>query len=181
MALRLPLQTVLDKTWTSATPGSDSVAGVVAQTFFVPQDIDGGLMKVYAASVSGTGNVRVLLQTTDDGGTTWYDVVSSNIINGNSQPTSVLNGTALWAAVPVTGLGTRSTSTGASSTVSGTTQISVLGVTGNAASSTLAANQYSGLPLMSTLARVCLIYSGAITTNDGVKVQIKVNSQSATA
>lgn len=178
MSIRIPNQVVLDKTFSAALPGADSVAGVVAQTFLLPQDLDNVVMKVYQASVSGTGTVRVLYQTSDDGGTTWYDVASTPTISGNSMATSILTGTALWASIPVIGMGIRSTATGASSTVSGTTQLSVLGVIGSAAASTLGAGQVSGLPILGVANRVCLIYSGAITTNDGVKVQIKCNSQS---
>lgn len=181
MAIRLPLSTVLDKTFSSTSPGADSVAGVVTQNFFLPQDLDGAVMKIYRASVSGTGNISVLWQTTDDGGVNWFDVARSPLVNGNTMPSSISAANPIWVPVPVVSSGARSTSTGTSSTTTGTTQLSVLGVTGFASSSTLTAGTLSGLPILAPLNRVALIYTGTITTNDGVAVQIKVNSQSPAA
>lgn len=182
MAIRTYPVTVIDKTFgPSATPGSASVAGIEAQTFMLPTDTDNVIMKWVQASISGTGTVRILFQTTDDGGTTWYDVASTNTQNGNSMATSILTGTAHFVSIPVIGVGMRTTISGSSSTTTGTTPVSVLGVTGQSAASTLGAAQISGLPLLGPLNRIGVIYSGAITTNDGIRVQVKANSQSATA
>lgn len=183
MAIRLPLQTVLDRTFSATLPGADSVAGVVAQTFNLPQDTDNVLMKVYQASISGTGGVSLLFQTSDDGGSTWYDVTRTANITNSQFATSVLSGTAIWASVPTFSQGFKTTVLSTSTPVTGSilTQGSILGVTGQSASSTLAVGSMSGLPIMGIFNRVCLIYTGAVTTNDGVKVQIKANSQSATA
>lgn len=180
MSIRLPLTTVLDNTFgPSTTPGSASVAGVEAKTFFLPQDTDNIVMKVQSASVSGTGTISVLFQTSDDGGTTWYDVARSQNYGSAAGATSVLNGTALWNSIPVIGMGMRTTVSGvATSSASVLTQVSVLSGTGSAAASTLGVNQLSGLPILGLANRVCLIYSGNITTNDGVRVKVMVNSQS---
>lgn len=180
MAIRLPLTTVLDKTFSAALPGADSVAGVVAQTFQLPQDLDNVLMKVPQASISGSGTVSLLFQTTDDGGVTWYDVARTNTYSSSNGATSILTGTAEWASIPIMSNGISSKFT-TSLVATGSLMSVPFGTIGKAASSTLSAGQVSGLPIMSQLNRVCLIYTGAITTNDGVRVQVKVNSQSATA
>lgn len=182
MSIRIATQTVLDKTFgPSTTPGSASVAGVEAQQFLLPQDVDNVVMKWMQASVSGSGTVSLLFQTSDDGGSTWYDVARTNTYTSANGATSILNGTAQWTSIPVIGMGVRTTVSGSTSITTGTTPVSILSVTGNAAASTLGAGQVSGLPIMGISNRVCLIYTGAITTNDGVRVQVKANSQSATA
>ena len=179
MSIRLPLQTVLDKSFTAALPGAESVAGVVVQSFLLPQDTDNVVMKVYQASISGTGTVSVLWQTSDDGGSTWFDVTRTASFPGNSQPTSISSGTAHWPSIPIQGLGVRTTVSGVATTsASVLTQVSILSVTGPSAASTLAVGQVSGLPILGVVNRVCLIYSGAVTTNDGVKVKVLANSQS---
>lgn len=175
MAVRLPLQTVLDYT-DLGNVGAGSVAGGVAKTFFIPQDTDNVVVKL-VASVTG-GTVSATLQTTDNGGVTWYDVLRT--------PTVALSvggesgGLALWGSAPVVGMGIRSFATGASSTTTGTTQASVMGTTGTAAASTLAAGQVSGLPVLSPLNRIFLIYSGDQTVNN-TRVKVLVNSQSPSA
>ena len=180
MSIRLPLTTVLDKTFgPSTTPGSASVAGIEAQNFMLPQDTDNVVMKWYQASVSGSGTVSLLFQTSDDGGTTWYDVARTNTYTSANGATSIVTGTAEWISVPVvnSGVSTRYTT----SLVATGSLMAVPNSIGKAASSTLAAGQVSGLPIMGPLNRVGVIYTGAITTNDGIKVQVKANSQSATA
>lgn len=183
MSIRFPTQTVLDKTFgPSATPGSGSVAGVETQAFVLPQDLDNVVMKLQQASISGTGTISLLFQTSDDGGTTWYDVARSQSYGSAAGATSVLNGTALWTSIPTISSGVRTTVSGVSTqSASVLTQVSVLSTIGNAASSTLGVNQISGLPILGQVARVALIYSGNITTNDGIRVKVLANSQSATA
>lgn len=162
MSIRLPLQTVLSYN-DSGNVGAGSALGVVAKTFTIPQDSDNVVVKMTASLVGAT--VSATLQTTDDGGTTWYDVARTGTVG-------VANNTvAQWLSAPVVGMGIRST----------TFASSILGSTSAAAASTLGVNTVSGLPIMSQLGRVALIYTGNITTNDGVTVQVKVNSQSATA
>lgn len=181
MSVRITTQTVLDKTFgPSATPGSSSVAGIEAQTFLLPQDLDNVVMKWQQASISGTGTVSLLFQTSDDGGSTWFDVARTNTYSSSNGATSITSGTAEWASIPVISNGQTSkftTSLMATGSLIGVSN----GVIGKTASSTLAAGQLSGLPLLGTAARVGVIYTGAITTNDGIRVKVIVNSQSATA
>lgn len=180
MGIRLPTQTVSDKTFgPNTTPGSDSVLGVTPQNFYLPTDIENCLVKVYQASVSGTGAISVLFQTTDDGGTTWYDVARSPLYGSANGATSILTGTAMWMSIPVSGEANRNL--GLNSSVIGVGSVITTGVTGTTAASTLAAGQKSGLPLLGVLNRICLMYSGNITTNDGVKVRVLTNQQAATS
>lgn len=165
MSIRLPLTTVLDYNDTPQT-GSTSVAGGVAKTFTIPQDADNIVVKLTASVIAGA--VSATLQTTDDGGTTWYDVARTSVVSNAN------NTTAQWLSVPVNGFGVTA---GVSNTVG-----SVVGqAPGSAAASTLTSRQVSGLPILSQLGRVFLIYSAAVSSTDLARVQVKVNSQSATA
>ena len=167
MALRLPLQTVLDYNDTPQT-GAGSVAGGVAKTFTIPQDTDNVLIKL-TASVIG-GGVSATFQTTDDGGVTWYDVARSSIVS-NANTT-----TAEWLSVPTVGTGI---ATGVAGYPAAGSILSV--ATGSAAASSLGVRQVSGLPIMAPLARVFLRYTAAVSSTDLARVQVKVNNQSATA
>lgn len=172
MSIRFPLKTVLDYN----DSGNTGATSVVSQTFIIPQDADNIVVKVPVASITGTNpTADIYLQTTDDGGTTWYDNLHLPTITG----TAIANAGALWGSTPVAGMGMRSTATGASSTASGTTQVSVLTVTGNASMRGLAAGSNSGLPILGTLGRIQISYGGTISANNGVQVQVKVNSQTA--
>lgn len=159
MSIRKPLTTVLDYN----DSGNVGATSIVSKTFNIPQDCDGVVMKVQVASIVGTaGVVDIYLQTTDDGGTTWYDcanirptytVVASTI--------NIVKQTAMFAAVPVDTIGSRANGS----------------VITAAAASTIGANQYSGLPLLDTFGRVSIVYTGTIATNNGLQVQVKANSQ----
>lgn len=169
MAIRLPLTTVLD--YTDTGTGATSV---VSQTFYIPQDTDAITVKVPTASINGTNpTADIYLQTSDDGGTTYYDLLHLPTITG----TTVANAGAVWGTALVTGPGFRSTATGASSTASGTTSASILQVTGNASVRGLGAGQISGLPILGVLNRIQIAYGGTIAANNGVRVQVKVHSQ----
>lgn len=166
MAIRLPLKKV--GTFTDTTPtGPSSTAGGIAHEFLLPQDTDNVVVKM-TASMAGTG-VSAVLQTTDDGGTTYYDVARTSIVsNANST-------TAQFLSVPVIGGGVATTATFGSSLVS-------MGI-GDAAASTLAQRAVSGLPILSPQARVFIIIDGNITnaTSNEIVTEVMVNSQSATA
>ena len=110
----------------SGEVGAGSVAGVVAIPFTIPQDTDNIVVKVRASTVGGA--VSALLQTTDDGGTTWYDVARTSII------TNANNNTAEWMSVPVVGDGYRSCAVGTSVVATGSVVSfgSVSGTTGSA-------------------------------------------------
>lgn len=182
MSIRLPLQTVLDTTISETTPGAASVAGVIPRPFNLPQDTDNVIVKIQQASISGTGSVSILFQTSDDGGTTWFDVARSGAITSSQFATSVLSGTAHWMSIPVVSSGMRTTQIGSVvATGSVVTVGSIMGVIGQQASSTLATGNVSGLPILGLANRICLIYAGDTTTNNGVRVKVMVNSQTATA
>ena len=167
MAIRLPLKKV--GTFTDTTPtGPSSTAGGIAHEFLLPQDTDNVVVKM-TASMAGTG-VSAVLQTTDDGGTTYYDVARTSIVsNANST-------TAQFLSVPVIGGGVTTAATFA------TTSIVSMGI-GDAAASTLAQRAVSGLPILSPQARVFIIIDGNITnaTSNEIVTEVMVNSQSATA
>lgn len=183
MAIRIPNQTVLDTTITETLPGAGSVNGVIAKTFLLPQDTDNVVMKIQSASVSGTGSITALFQTSDDGGSTWYDVARSPFFGTSaSQTTSVINANAFWVSIPVISSGVKSTVIG-QATVSSSVlaQGSILAVTGQAISQTLGPGQTSGLPVLGVANRILLQYGGVVTTNDGIRIKVLANSQSASA
>ncbi len=157
MSIRLPLQTVLDYN----DSGNVGATSIVSKQFTLPQDTDNVVLKLSVASISGTaGTVQAFLQTTDDGGTTWYDVaniqppyvVTSSTIN-------IVNAAALFASATTESQGRAGS------------------IIGNVNASTLGTNQTSGLPILSTKGQVSLVYTGVIATNNGVRVQVKVNNQ----
>lgn len=166
MAIRLPQQLVEFND--IGAIGAQSVAGGIPHVFSIPQDTDAITVKV-TGSVAGAG-VSVVLQTTDDGGTTWYDVGRTSVITNTAG-----NANATWTAgfVAAGGMATAINAFPASSILS-------VGIA-NTSASTLAANQVSGLPLLSQLARTFTIVGAAATGVASVKTQVKVQSQSATA
>lgn len=168
MALRFPLQTVLNSD-NSTEVGAGSVGGGVPLPFTLPQDCDGVVVK-FTASVAGTG-VSAVLQTTDDGGTTWYDVARTSIVS-NANAT-----TAAWCVGQVISPGMSTAQNGFP-----TASILTVGVRGTAAS-TLATNQVSGLPMLSQTARVVILINGNVTSaaSNSIVTKVMVNSQSATA
>jgi len=174
MAIRLPLKTV-DTFTDSNDTGTGSVAGGIPHVVTIPQDCDNVVVKM-TASVSGTG-VSAVFQTTDDGGTTYYDVARTSIVS-NANGT-----TAQWLNIPVSGQGFRS-AVQAQTSVAGSTNVGVmLNTIGSAAASSLGQYQASGLPLLSPQARVFIIINGNVTSaaSNSVVTKVMVNSQSATA
>lgn len=165
MAIRLPLTTVLDFNDAGQT-GATSVAGGVAKPFLLPQDTDNVVVKLTASVIAGA--VSATFQTSDDGGSTWYDVARTSVVSNAN------NTTAQFLSIPVVGAGVRT-----AATFSGASIISA-GI-GSAAASTLAQGQVSGLPIMGVNNRIFLIYTAAVSSTDLARVQVKVNSQSATA
>lgn len=163
MSVRIPLVTVLDYNDAGQT-GATSVAGGVAKTFTIPQDTDNVVVKLTASVIAG--GVSATLQTTDDGGSTWYDVARTSIVSNAN------NTTADWISAPVVGAGV---ATG----VNGFPTASLLSVgIGSAAASTVGVRQITGLPIMSQLGRVFLRYTAAVTSTDLARVKVMVNSQS---
>lgn len=163
MAIRFPLQTVLDYNDTPQT-GAGSVAGGVARAFILPQDIDNVVVKL-TASVIG-GGVSATFQTSDDGGTTYYDVARTSIVSNAN------NTTAEWLSVPVAG-------SGMATGVNGFPTASILTVaTGSAAASTLGVRQVSGLPILGQQNRIFLRYTAGVSSTDLARVKVLANSQS---
>lgn len=164
MSIRLPLTTVLSYD-DAANVGAGSVAGGVAKAFLLPQDTDNVVVKLTASIVGG--GVSATFQTSDDGGTTYYDVARTSIVSNAN------NTTAQWLSIPVVGAGI----------ATGVNQAnSILSVaTGSAAASTLGSQQVSGLPILGQQNRVFLRYTSGVSANALSKVEVKVNNQSATA
>ena len=163
MSIRTPLTTVLDYNDAGQT-GATSVAGGVAKVFLIPQDTDNVVVKLTASVIAGA--VSATLQTTDDGGSTWYDVARTSVVSNAN------NALATWISVPVNGAGV---STGATFA---TGSILSMGPQ-NTAASTLASRAVSGLPILSQTNRVFLIYTAAVTSTDLARVKVLVNSQSS--
>lgn len=172
MAIRLPLQTVLD-VQNNGLIGAASVAGGIPNTFTIPQDADNIVVKM-TASVAG-GGVSTILQTSDDGGSTWYDVARTSVVSNSN------NTTAEWLNVGVNGLGFKTTVIGQNSVAGTTNTPTVLNTTGSAAASTVGAGTQTGLPILGQLGRTFLVVGAAVNTVASVRTQVKVNSQSATA
>lgn len=162
MSIRLPLTTVLGSTNDNEL-GAGSVNGVVAIPFTIPTDTDNITLKLVANTAGGA--VSAQLQTTDDGGNTWYGLARTSVVSLST------GDTAQWLSVPVAGFGFRSASVIATGSVfSGIS-------TGSAAPSTLGTSGgYTGLPVMSQLGRVALQIVGNLTTSS-IFTQVKVNSQ----
>ncbi len=168
MAIRLPLRVVIAQN-NNDEVGAGSVNGVVAGApFQLPQDTDNVTVKM-TATVAG-GGASAMLQTTDDGGTTWFGVARTSIV-------SAATGDAVqWLSVPVVGFGMRGAS------VIGTVPSIVSGaIIGNANPSTLGTQGgYTGLPILSQTARIVIQLQAGITSSS-ILTEVKVNNQSATA
>lgn len=174
MAIRFPLKVV--ETFTDANDtGTGSVSGGIPHLLTIPQDTDNVVVKM-SASVSGTG-VSATFQTTDDGGTTWYDVARTSIVSNTPA------GFEEWLTIPVQGHGFRSAVIGQNSVAGVTNTAIALNTIGRAPASTLSSATQSGLPLLSPTARVFIIINGNVTSAAAnlITTEVMVNSQSATA
>lgn len=166
MAIRLPLQTVLSAT-NNDEVGAGSVGGGVPITFTIPQDTDNIVVKFQASTVGGAVSAQV--QTTDDGGTTWFALGRTSVIsNANGD-------NAQWLSIPVMGFGVGTSSLVAVGSVQsgytiGSAQPSTLSTTGD----------MSGLPVLSQQGRIIIQIVGNLSSSS-ILTQVKVNSQSATA
>lgn len=121
------------------------------------------VLKLTASTVGG--GMSAFLQTTDDGGTTWFDVGRTSVVSNSVQ----------WLSAPVIGAGIRSTQL---DTVTGSIAGRAIGA---ATASTVGIQQMTGMPILSPLGRVVLSYATAGMAHNTARVEIKVNSQSATA
>lgn len=166
MSIRLPLQGVLDQTNTDT--GSGSVTGGYAYPFKLPQDTDNCIM-VFSPSITGAG-ISATFQTSFDGGTTYYDVARTSI--ASASPSGV--GPQFISVPVIAGSNTRAS-------VVATGSVIAVNNTGTASASTLSSGSYSGLPVLGIQNRVFMIITGNATAHAGSRVQVLVNSQSASA
>lgn len=173
MSIRLPMQGVLDVTHTNQ--GTTSTAGGWAYPFLLPQDTDNVVVK-FAPSVTA-GGMSAIFQTSDDGGTTYYDVARTSIAS-NSGATAVSPAGAQWLSLPVVGGTQRNVITG--SIIATGSLIGYVSAGSAAVASTLTSGQSSGLPIMGLQNRIFLISTGNATAISS-RVQVLVNNQSATA
>ena len=166
MGLRLPLQTILDETHTNL--GDSSVAGGWAFPFKLPQDVDNVVVK-FTPSVTA-GGYSAIFQTSDDGGTTYYDVARTSIAS-NSGTTATAGMNAQWLSIPVVsgGVNPLVASNANAGSVAG-------GTIGSAAASTLGSRQVSGLPVLGIQNRIFLISTGNLSANSS-RVKVMANSQ----
>lgn len=178
MSIRLPTRIILDKNnSTEQGAGPTSVAGGVALPFNLPQDTDGVYVKLTASVLAG--GVSATFQTSDDGGTTFYDVARTSIVSNTGGETN-----AEWLAIPVFGYGVRGGNVIASTVAPGSVIIltsSVFNTPGAAAASTLGSHSLSGLPILGQQNRVFLRYTSAVSSIINERVRVGVQSQSATA
>jgi hypothetical protein len=168
MSIRLPLKQVLDVD-DAADVGAGSVTGGIPHQFELPQDTDNVVVKFTASTVGGA--VSATFQTTDDGGTTWYDLARTSVVS-NANAT-----TAEWLNIPVNGGGFRSAVQGQNSVAGATNVAVILNTPGSAAASSLGQSEQSGLPIMSTTNRVIIQLTGDLTANALTRTKVLANSQ----
>src|SRR3990167_3005329 len=178
MAIRLPLKAVLSYEQTvengaGVAVGNASTAGGVAKPFQLPQDTDNVVLK-FQASIKGAG-ASVIFQTSDDGGTTYYDGARTSVVSNSN------NTTAQWLNIPVNGHGFRSAVQGQNSVEGATNTTVALNTTGTAAASALGQSQQTGLPILGVQNRAFVVYAAGITSIISEKITVSANSQSATA
>lgn len=174
-SLRLPIRTVLDVNNDSVNAtGPASTAGGVAHTFDLPQDTANVVVKFTASVLAGGASAT--LQTTDDGGSTWYDVARTSIVSNANNAV-----TAEWLSTPVAGYGIRGGNVIASTVATGSVVVvtsSVFNTIGNAAASSLGSHSHSGMPILSPRGRVFLRYTNAVTSILNERVRVYAHTQS---
>lgn len=169
MSIRIPIQNF---SFVAANElGAGSVAGGLAYQFNLPQDTDNVAVK-FLASVAGAG-YSATFQTSDDGGTTWYDVQRTSIVSNAN------NTTAEWLNIPTINDGVHNFS----SVVAVGSVITVSRTIGSSAASTLGVQEVSGLPILGIANRVFVRITGNVTSAaaNSYTIQVKANQQSATA
>lgn len=164
MSIRLPIKTVLDVT--QANQGVTSTAGGWAYTFKVPQDTDNIVVKVLPSVVAG--GAKVYLQTSDDGGTTYYDVATTSTASANA-----LGASPQWLVGSTITPGTRTGVTYAGASI-------LSGGIGGVGASVLGSQETSGLPILGINNRLFIQTVGNATAVS-VRAIVYVNSQSARA
>ena len=163
MSIRLPRQQVLYVNHTNQ--GTTSTAGGWAYNFTVPQDTDNIVVKVLPSVTAG--GMSATLQTSDDGGSTWFDVGRTSVASANADGAQ-----PQW-------LSATTISSGVNPIVISAANVGSIagGSIGNAAASTLASRQVSGLPILGIQNRLFLISVGNATSIATVAT-VTVNQQS---
>lgn len=159
MAVNNPTRVLLDQTNTSL--GAGSVAGGFAYNFTLPSDVTTIAVR-WRPSVQ-TGHFGAILQSSPDGGTTYYDIARTSTIS----VAYTANAQWLTASTITPGINPR---------VGGTPSVTG-GAVGSAAASSLGSQQVSGLPLLGTANRMFLILGGAADLNDGSRVEVFATGQ----
>ncbi len=160
MGFRQPQQTVLD---TTSTDVSGSVAGGWAFPFRLPQDCDSAFVKITPSVTAG--GVSVIWQTSDDGGSTFYDVARSSIASNN------LTGPHWMPVILNQGPTVRASVVAVGSVIA----VNNIGPSNASTLGGLNGPTYSGLPVMGAN-RLFLVSTGNATAISA-RMEVKVNSQ----
>ena len=133
-------------------------SGAVNYDFLLPQDLDQVTFRLTAGTFTGTNpTCDVYIQTSPDGGTTWYDVCNLGQITA-----------------AVTAQNARFAFASASGHIKRTQGASVLDI-GAAAASTTSSSAYTGVPLLGQAMRITFKYGGTQLANAGVRVDLYGN------
>ena len=131
-----------------------ATTGTTNYDFNLPQDCDSVAVKIYTSTFTGTNpTLDVYVQTTDDGGTTWYDLAHSPQLVA-----AVTKQNANWIFVSNAGHKIANSVSGAS---------------------TLGAGVTSGVPILSQFMRVAVIIGGTQVANAGTEIRVYAANQSA--
>jgi hypothetical protein len=137
-------------------------SGVNTYTFKIPQDTNSIVVRCYSSTFTGTSpTCDVYVQTTEDEGTTWRDCAHFKQITGAGTIAQ-----AEFAPIAVMGSSPGRITGNAANGWIGSVQASMLG-----------ASQLSGLPLLSTHARLTFKYGGTQLATGGVKVDVFATGQ----
>ena len=165
MAIRLPLQVALDYHSSIAAAGTD------AATCILPQDTD-SVTVMLSSSVFGIATLNTYIQTTPDGGSTWYDMANLGQMTAVTGPTTATAAAAPFVAHFDTSGAVQAN--GVASTVN--TGSVILRDINQVTSSAVAAGTYSGTPLMSRLIRV--FHKATGTGASDIRTIVYVHQQS---
>lgn len=137
-----------------------ATTGTATYNFTIPQDSDTLVAKFWTNTFTPTTTnaAQVTIQTTEDGGSTWRDVAACTI------QAAINNDKAHFAQIPCIGSATRGVSQWVGSVAASTLAL--------AATASVVTGTTSGLPMMGTLGRVYINYTGTITANTGVNVDL---------
>lgn len=159
MAINKPTQTLLDVTNTDL--GAASLIGGYAYPFQVPSDVTTIAVR-FRPSVL-VGHMGVILQTSPDGGTTFYDVARTSTMS----LAYAANAQFLVGSSIAPGMNPR---VGGGPSVLG-------GAIGAATASSLGSQQVSGLPLLGQTNRLFMILGGSVSQNDGCRAEVFATGQ----